>query len=693
MKMFRQHFLQAGGSGLAIVRSKTVIAIGNQPQTVPMPMAHSRGMVKEDSSTSFSKAVIPVCLLWLCCALGLSPATLKAQTTGALLKSVQRATPAQRRILNPGSVPSWFQTGMFTTARWDGGPIEAEKGSISGWPGWTQGDPLQMLQATRDWYSPRTIEFLKMAHINWAWVTWSTGFSPATELQQRDLVSRYIKLCHQNHIHVTAYISIGNMFWEDMFEHVPASSAWTDFDFHGAPVYYGACHAVGSWDTPCTLRYMADITNPGWIELQKERVEEAARAGADGLWIDNTMSSYRAQDVAHLIDVLYGVASKINPTFVIESNYNKSIYTWARYQNAVSTEDGQEPGYYTDKQQPYLVTNAGLIRYNYGVSEGWRPVSLEDGGRHTGERMMNPMPPRKWQLAIAESAMYHASLEINPEGRFLRDIYFEVPAAMDGLRAIGVYNGFLEQNEQYYTDPESLSRVAILSDATDAVVPYLNQISEKDLNYDVIFNYQIPREELLKQYKVIVLPNTNPLNRVWCEVLANWVREDGGTLIVVQDASLFSSSPVPGNQDFGLGKLLGISKREIPPSMKVIPQGKGSGVYLPSPVPAGEMVSLIQSYVKQSELLKVDSRDAVLSNVAYQPRYRRIVLHLLNYRQELEKGLCVEVRAPIEKVEILSPDHLSETKAQVARHGNSSKVIVPELQTYDLIAIYLSGKY
>src|SRR5665213_2650885 len=271
-------------------------------------------------ASTMGKAIITVCLFWLC------SATLHAQKTDIRPQSGPGPTLVQRPILNPDSVPLWFQTGMFTTARWDGGPIEAEKGTISGWPGWKQGDRSQILQATRDWYNPRTIEFLKMAHINWAWVTWSTGFSPATEMQQRDLVSKYIKLCHQNHIRVTAYISIGNMFWEDMYKHIPASIAWTGFDFHGAPIYYGACHAVGSWDSPCTLRYMADIANPGWIDLEKERVAAAARAGADGLWIDNTMPSYRARDVAHLIDTLYDVASKINPNFVIESNYNKSIY-------------------------------------------------------------------------------------------------------------------------------------------------------------------------------------------------------------------------------------------------------------------------------------------------------------------------------------------------------------------------------
>ena len=128
-----------------------------------------------------------------------------------------------RAILNPGNVPSSFQTGRFRSARWDGGPIEAEKGVLSHWPNYTEDDPRQVLQATRDWYNPKTIELLKIAHINWAWVTWSTGFSPETETKQWDLLGPYIEMCHRNHIQVAAYISVANMFWKDMFEHVPGS--------------------------------------------------------------------------------------------------------------------------------------------------------------------------------------------------------------------------------------------------------------------------------------------------------------------------------------------------------------------------------------------------------------------------------------------------------------------------------------
>lgn len=409
-----------------------------------------------------------VCSSWMCASI---PALI-AQIT----KDSRYAHPsAQFKVVDRATVPSWLQTGRFRSARWDGGPIEAEKGILSGWADYTEDDPIGILQATRDWYNPRTVEFLKIAHINWAWVTWSNGFSTATEQQQRDILSRYINLCHQSHIRVSAYISIGNMFWKDMFEHISSSTSWVKHDYRGGPVFYGRPN-----------RYMADIANPSWIALQKERVEAAVRAGADGLWIDNTFDYYREQDVARLIEILYGVAAKINPHFVIMSNYNEGIYTWGKIQNGITTEDGEEPGYYTDKSTPYLITNAGLLRYNYGVGEGWRPVSVEDGRRHNADRMMTSMRPQKSQLAIAESAMYHVSQEAYFEGRFLRNLYFGVPEAMTVLRAIGTYNEFLEQKEEYYTQPQSLSQVAILSDTTDTVVPYLNQLSATNLNSDLL---------------------------------------------------------------------------------------------------------------------------------------------------------------------------------------------------------------
>lgn len=583
-----------------------------------------------------------------------------------------------RKILNPANVPSWLQTGQYRPARWDGGPIEAEKGVLSGY--FPSDDP-RLLEAERNWYNPKTIRFLKVAHVNWAWVTWSNGFSTETEQQQWRLVSAYIKACHKNNIHVAAYFSIGNMFWKDMFEYQPGSIAWVKRLPSGGPLFYTRPN-----------RYMADIANSGWLSMQEKRVAAAARAGADGFWIDNTFGYYGEQNVKNFIEAMYATASRINPHIVIMSNYNHGIYTWARLQNGVTTEDGQEPGYYTDKLKPYLIANAGLLRYNYGIGEDWRPVSVEDGGRHGGRRETTLLEPKKWQLEIAEAAMYHVGFELFVEGAFARDLYFAKPRAMEDLRAIGAYNSFLQRNEQYYVHPLSLARAAILSDTTDAVVPYLNQLSEQNLNYDVTFNYQDPQEMNLKRYAVIVVPSTNPLSKQWCAALSKWVQEDGGVLIVVGDASLFSTGAAPPDEDFGLRALLEISKKDVSDAKQIRSRGKGFAIYLPQLPSARNMVSLIHRYLQGSELVEVEPREAILSNVAYQAAYSRVVLSLLNYRQELEKGITVEVRAPVTKVEVLSPDNLLKTQPQIHKLGDNWEITIPELRTYDLIAITLRNR-
>ena len=585
----------------------------------------------------------------------------------------------RRAILDPSKVPSYFQTGRFRSARWDGGPIEAEKGRLSGWPNYTEDDSQRVLEATRDWYNPRTIEFLKKAHINWAWLTWSVGFSPETERPQQELVRRYIELCHRENIRVAAYFSIGNMFWKDMFEKVPESIAWVDRTEDGGPRFYTRPN-----------RYMANISHPEWLKLQRRRTEDAVRAGADALWIDNTFGYYGLEKVTRFLDEIYEGVSRINPQVVIMSNYNRRILTWGRLQNGVTTEDGEEPGYYGSPAA--VVSNAGLLRHQFAIGEGWRPVSVEFGGRENDDltgtsRMTTPMAPARWQLAIAECAMYGVSLEPFFEGLFLRDLYFGKAEAMKGLEAIGAYNAFLERNEAYYTEPRSLARVAILTDTTDEVLGYLNGLSAENLNYDVMFNYQHPTKEILDRYVVLVLPNTNPLGNEWRDALGEWVRE-GGTLIAVQDAGILPPQAVGPDHEMVLGPLLGISQRSLPNESQVVQHGKGNAIYIPQRPPAAEMTGLIRKHLGRAEDLVLEPRPAILSNAVEQPQNKRIVLHLLNYRQDPQRDLRVRVRRAVTRVEILSPDAILDKKATIQNQGDEWIVTIPELRTYNVVAIY-----
>ena len=287
--------------------------------------------------------------------------------------------------------------------------------------------------------------------------------------------------------------------------------------------------------------------------------------------------------------------------------------------------------------------------------------------------------------------MYGVSLEPYFEGVFLRDLYFGTPEALRRLEAIGRYNAFLELQEDYYAHPESTARVAVISDTTDAVIPFLNGLSSENLNYDVKFNYQHPTHEFLERYKVVVLPNTNPLAGEWIEALDKWVGE-GGTLIAVQDASLFSSGAGAADQQMGLGTILAVSRQNLPTTAHENPRGKGLAVYLPELLPAPEMDKLIRRHLGDSELVEVERRPAILSNIVYQSDKNRAILHLLNYRQDRQQNLRVRVRFPVARVEIFSPDALTIKRASVAPRGADWEVVVPELQTYDLVAIYAERK-
>src|ERR1039458_326558 len=169
------------------------------------------------------------------------------------------------------SVPEWAKPGRIRFARWDGGRIEAAKAVLSGWPGFNPPDPNR-LETMTNWYRPETVRLLCYAGINMIWVTFSNGFSNQTERLHQEQVRRYIDECHRQGIHVMAYESIANMFWEDMYQHVPESRNWAYLGKDGKPVQYSA----GDYSKMGRVtRYMADLSKPEWRAYLRRRIDLA----------------------------------------------------------------------------------------------------------------------------------------------------------------------------------------------------------------------------------------------------------------------------------------------------------------------------------------------------------------------------------------------------------------------------------
>ena len=406
--------------------------------------------------------------LWLSLAL-LSISTVLWAQVGA--ETAKQATPYPAEWpAGPArdSVPEWAQPGRIRFARWDGGRIETAKAMLSGWPGFNPPDPDRLFTMT-NWYDRRTVALLRQAGINMVWVTFSNGFSMPTEAAHQQQVRRYIEECHRQGIHVMAYESIANLFWEDMFAQVPDSRQWLQIGTDGKPVPYGA----GDYTKMGRItRYMANLGNPEWVRYLEKRVDLAIEAGADGVIYDNNFAN-------HLRDVyqdIYRHGSARKKDFLLMGNFHQDTYVLNRVVNCMTTEDGVEPGLYDPahlqpgrvlEERPnllslpggLLVTNIGLFRIHNALSDGWKPEMIEDGGRETGQRETTPMSPARHQLALAEAMSFGIGMELFVEGAFAQGLSENDPKTMAIWNAIGKYNRFFAEHESYYTGSRSLSPI------------------------------------------------------------------------------------------------------------------------------------------------------------------------------------------------------------------------------------------
>jgi hypothetical protein len=523
-----------------------------------------------------------------------------------------------------GPVPQWARTGNFSFARWDGGPLEASKGALSGWPGFLIPDPA-VIAVTKNLYDPATIGLLERAHVNWIWVTWSNGFSNQTEEAQHVLLRNYIEECHRHGIHVTAYLSIGNMFWEDMFRHVPESKNWV-LRINGQPVPYPSADyaAVGR-----VTRYMADLSLEAWQEYTLGRVVAAVDAGADAIMFDNTTAYPR-----HLLEQFtaraLAQARTHNPGVLLMSNYGSDLIIAARSGNAITSEQGSEPGIYASPGAPpdrwnapqqfvhvsegLLVLNAGLLRTLWAVAQGWRPVVVEYGTRHSGDRFLDTLSPEHQRLALAECAAFHTANEQYHESTTLLDLVSGQAAASDNWEAVAQYNSFFQQYAQLYQEPRSLSGVAVIVDEKVRDLAFLNALAARNVIFDVVFEEDATSANLGSYPLVIAAP---------------------------------SVAMRPGWKRYA----------EISP---------------------GELEAVSPG--------SVSAPDFVVANFHGQINSDRLLVHLLNYADTPVFDVQVQVNGRFGSARLVSPD-IDARSVPVQQDGPATQIRVPELRTYDLLVL------
>jgi len=611
---------------------------------------------------------------------------------------------------------------IYNMARWDGGPLEVAKGILSGW--YYMPYP-ESIYACTNWYNKDTIELLKKANINWIWVTWSNGFSLKEEMWQRKILKEYIEECHKYNIKVIAYMSMTNIFWEEMFKSEPASKDWIQIDEEGKPVPYGAAYYINE-----PTRYLACLNHPSWQEYLLRRLDIALDANLDGIMYDNQWTAcycYRCKEefkkftkeqfgqslelpsykeitegeervriiywkyMNYIFDKIYAFVynrvQNYNPKFFIYGNFNSLYGTFALpHNNVISTEDGIEPGIIDGK----LVTNIGLLKCLYGASKGIMPIGVEYArgrgrgklekfipSRGVGSSRFTPMEPIKHKLSMAEAAAYGASYEITPEGYLLNDLFFNKPESLENWETIASYNKFFLEHKFFFTNMEPLDFIGVL--LNDGIpmkgndfhrIKLLSQLGIAKIPFGVIYDKDL-NSELLSRYQVLLLPNTKILTDQQISIISEYAKR-GHKIIATGETGIYDERLVPRRTSL-LKEIEGIIWLEDP----II---SNSNNLIIDKNRLNALLSKLEEFCN-SYPIRMEAPTFVIPSI-WKCKKGKIYIHILNYSDTPVNNLKIKVHLPFTKAFFYSPEG-----NPIRINLLNSEILLPELVIYGIIKL------
>ena len=233
-----------------------------------------------------------------CVRMGKSTALIGLVSAFLLLCSAESFEPAPKLYrAKPEDVPHWAEQGNFRFIRLDGGQIESWKADRTWWGKKFSTEEKDVLTHIYDRDFEQMLGLLKQAEFNWIWVTWSNGWSLKDESKNRENLKKVIALCHENGIHVSAYLSATNMFRISAYRDDPETKKYGLW-MHGIPMFYAGPTKADlqiSWK-----RRLADAREPGWRAYLLKKAEMAVDAGVDAIAWDNMIGYNRG--LAQLLD-------------------------------------------------------------------------------------------------------------------------------------------------------------------------------------------------------------------------------------------------------------------------------------------------------------------------------------------------------------------------------------------------------
>ncbi len=548
----------------------------------------------------------------------------------------------------PEDVPPWAEQGNFRFIRLDGGQIESWKAERTWWGEKFSPEEKEALTRIYDRDFEQMLGFLKQAEFNWIWVTWSNGWSLKDEDENRENLKKVIARCHENGIHVSAYLSATNMFWKSTYRDDPETKKYGLW-MHGIPMFYAGPTKTDlqiSWK-----RRLADAREPGWRAYLLKKAEMAVDAGVDAIAWDN-MIGYN-NGLAQLLDDTQRMAERKSretgrPKVMVYGNVHIAPDRFAMndINEAIWEEDGKDtPGVWDGHWQ---VGNARKIKFLSGEKELWQPLMYENDIYHCGHRELCIPSPAEQKLSIAEAYAFGAATSRNIEGRFLSALIKGEPEAREAWTAIAQYNHFLVEHQELYHQAAPAARIALLS--AEPHNPLADELLKQSVFFETKVLAHLDKGVPLERFKVLVMPADLPkLNTEQKARLDTFI---GGGGVIIR----------AGNAEPGIA-----TRAEA--------------------AAGGPRLSL-------------EPRGYVLSQLTQKPDGRTFILHLLNYDHQVPAE-NVKVRLDLSglvdlgenkdlsgwEVKVLSPDAGEPQFDSLSLHGSVYEFTLGRIDHYTVVTL------
>jgi len=565
-------------------------------------------------------------------------------TVSLLLCSARTFEPAAKPYrAKPADVPAWAEQGNFRFIRLDGGRIESWKAERTWWGSKFSVEQKDVLSHIYDRDFEKILGLLKQAEFNWIWVTWSSGWSLKDEEENRQNLKKIIARCHENGIHVSAYLSASNMFRKSAYRDDPETKKYGLW-MHGIPMFYAGptkTHLHISWE-----RRLADARKPGWRAYLLNKAELAVDAGVDAIIWDN-MIGYK-DGLAQLLDDTQRMAERKTretgkPKVMVYANIHISPHSFGMndMNEVIWEEDGKDtPGVWSGKWQ---MDNARKIKFLSGEKQLWQPLKYENDIYHCGPRERCIPSPAEQKLSIAEAYAFGAATSRNIEGRFLSALIKGEPEAREAWTAIAQYNHFLVEHPELYRQVAPAARIALIS-----AEPH-NPLADEFLKQSVFFETKVlahlDKGVPLERFKVLVMPADLPKLSVEQKARLDAFTSAGGVVIRAGKAE-------PG-----------IAERA--------------------------------DAAAEGPRLSLEPRGYVLGQLTRKPDGRTLILHLLNYDHHAPAE-NVKVRLQLSglvedlsrwEVKVLSPDATQPQFAGLSLRGSVSELTLRRIEHYTVVTL------